>query len=74
MSYERAKALGLKIKYNQVAELNEAFAAQSLPVVKDLGLMDRMDTTLNLDGGATLGLSTMCIDLGQRITTVVERV
>jgi hypothetical protein len=43
-------------------------------VVKDLGLMDRMDTTLNLDGGATLGLSTMCIDLGQRITTVVERV
>ena len=43
---------GLKIEDIQVAELNEAFAAQSLPVVKDLGLMDRMDTTVNLNGGA----------------------
>jgi acetyl-CoA acyltransferase len=63
--------------------------------------MDRMDTTVNLNGGAialghplgcsgarittallntmeqsgaTLGLATMCIGLGQGIATVVERV
>ena len=95
------KRAGLKIEDIQVAELNEAFAAQSLPVVKDLGLMDRMDTTVNLNGGAialghplgcsgarittallntmeqsgaTHGLSTMCIGLGQGITTVLQRV
>ena len=91
---------GLEIKSIEVAELNEAFAAQSLPVIKDLGLMERMDETVNLNGGAialghplgcsgarittallnameqkgaTLGLSTMCIGLGQGITTVLER-
>lgn len=40
---------GLKIKDIGIAELNEAFAAQSLSVIKELGIgMDR----LNLDGGA----------------------
>jgi acetyl-CoA acyltransferase len=40
---------GLKIKDIGVAELNEAFAAQSLSVLKELGLpLDRV----NLDGGA----------------------
>ena len=40
---------GLKIKDIGVAELNEAFAAQSLSVIKELGIdMGR----LNLDGGA----------------------
>jgi acetyl-CoA acyltransferase len=94
------KRAGLKMENIEVAELNEAFAAQSLPVVKDLGIMDRMETTVNLNGGAialghplgcsgarittalvnvmeqknaTLGLSTMCIGLGQGITTVLER-
>jgi len=95
------KRAGMKSENIQVAELNEAFAAQSLPVIKDLGLMDRMDTTVNLNGGAialghplgcsgarittallntmeqsgsSVGLATMCIGLGQGISTIVERV
>jgi acetyl-CoA acyltransferase len=94
------KRAGLKIGDIQVAELNEAFAAQSLPVIKDLGLMDVMDDRVNLNGGAialghplgcsgarimttllnamewkdaSLGVATMCIGLGQGITTVLER-
>jgi len=81
-------------------ELNEAFAAQALPVLKGLNLLDKMDEKVNLHGGAialghpfgcsgtritgtllnvmaqnngTLGLSTMCIGLGQGISTIVER-
>ena len=47
-------------------ELNEAFAAQSLPVMKDLKLLDRMDT-VNLNGGAiALGHPLGCS--GARIT------
>jgi acetyl-CoA acyltransferase len=95
------KRARLKIEDVQVFELNEAFAAQSLPVIKDLGLMDTFEDRVNLNGGAialghplgcsgarittalvnvmeqkdaTLGLSTMCIGLGQGITTVLERV
>ena len=33
-------------------ELNEAFAAQSLPVLKDLGLIDKIEEKVNLNGGA----------------------
>jgi acetyl-CoA acyltransferase len=92
---------GLSIKDIEVVELNEAFAAQALPVLKDLDLLDDMETKVNLHGGAialghpfgcsgvritgsllnvmeqkgaTLGISTMCIGLGQGITTIVERV
>ncbi len=81
-------------------ELNEAFAAQALPVLKGLNLLDKMDQKVNLHGGAialghpfgcsgtritgtllnvmqqnngSLGLSTMCIGLGQGISTIVER-
>ncbi len=81
-------------------ELNEAFAAQSLPVLKDLDLLDDMDDKVNVHGGAialghpfgcsgtrisgslltvmeqrdfNVGISTMCIGLGQGITTVMER-
>lgn len=84
----------------EAVELNEAFAAQALPVLKDLKLLDVMDDKVNLHGGAialghpfgcsgtritgslltvmqdrdlTLGVSTMCIGLGQGITTVLER-
>jgi len=32
--------------------LNEAFAAQSLPVMKDLKLLDLADQKANLNGGA----------------------
>jgi len=84
MSAERAQSLGL----------------QPLPVLKDLGLLDKMDEKVNLNGGAialghpfgcsgtritgtllnvmrqregALGVSTMCVGLGQGITTVIER-
>jgi len=92
---------GLGIDDIDFVELNEAFAAQALPVLKDLKLLDRMDEKVNLYGGAialghpfgcsgaricgtllnvmqqnggTLGLATMCIGLGQGISTVLERV
>lgn len=92
---------GLSIEDIDVVELNEAFAAQALPVLKDLNLLDAMEDKVNLYGGAialghpfgcsgtritgtllsvmqdkdaTLGVSTMCIGLGQGITTIVERV
>ena len=94
------KQLGLTIKDIECVELNEAFAAQALPVLKDLNLLDDIEQKVNLHGGAialghpfgcsgtritgsllnvmqerdmTLGVSTMCIGLGQGITTVVER-
>lgn len=43
---------GLSIEDIQLWELNEAFAAQSLPVLKDLGLLDKMDEIVNVNGGA----------------------
>ncbi|MEJ2444742.1 MAG: acetyl-CoA C-acyltransferase FadA [Exilibacterium sp.] len=82
-------------------ELNEAFAAQSLAVLKDLELLDKVDEKVNQYGGAIalghpfgcsgvritgtllsvmqekgsrLGVATMCIGLGQGITTILERV
>ncbi|OZG71259.1 3-ketoacyl-CoA thiolase [Hahella sp. CCB-MM4] len=94
------KRAGLKVEDIDFWELNEAFAAQSLPVIKDLKLMDVMEEKVNLKGGAialghplgcsgaristtllnvmaekggTLGVSTMCIGLGQGIATVWER-
>ena len=94
------KDLGLSMADIDAVELNEAFAAQALPVLKDLKLLDDMDSKVNLYGGAialghpfgcsgtrisgtllsvlqdrsmTLGLATMCIGLGQGISTVFER-
>ena len=91
---------GLSLDDIDYVELNEAFAAQAIPVLKDLNLLDRMDDKVNLYGGAialghpfgcsgtrisgtllnvmqqkdlTLGVSTMCIGLGQGISTVLER-
>jgi acetyl-CoA acyltransferase len=58
-----------KLKMNQIGivELNEAFAAQSLPVIKDLGLLGEMDKKVNLNGGAiALGHPLGCS--GARIT------
>ncbi|MBT4790024.1 MAG: acetyl-CoA C-acyltransferase FadA [Halobacteriovoraceae bacterium] len=46
------KKAGLTTKDIQLWELNEAFAAQSLPVLKDLGLTDTADETVNVNGGA----------------------
>lgn len=95
------KKAGLTIGDIDCVELNEAFAAQSLPVLKDLGLLEVIEEKVNLRGGAialghplgcsgtritttllnnmeeqgaTLGLATMCIGLGQGIATVLERV
>lgn len=92
---------GLSVQDIDLFELNEAFAAQALAVMKGLDILDVLDDKVNLNGGAialghplgcsgaristtlinlmerndaTLGLATMCIGLGQGITTVYERV
>lgn len=58
---------GLTIEDIDYVELNEAFAAQSLPVIKDLGLSDVMEAKVNLNGGAiALGHPLGCS--GSRIT------
>lgn len=46
------KRADMKIDDIGVFEFNEAFAAQSLPVLKELKLMDNMDQKVNLNGGA----------------------
>ncbi len=72
-SKKALKKAGLKIDDIQVFELNEAFAAQSLPCVKDLGLTERMEETCNLNGGAiALGHPLGCS--GARITTALMNV
>lgn len=60
----------MKIEDVDLFELNEAFAAQSLPVLKDLGLLDAMDSKVNLNGGAiALGHPLGCS--GARIMTTL---
>lgn len=95
------KRAGMEIGDIDRIELNEAFAAQSLSVMKNLKLMDVAEEKVNLKGGAialghplgcsgaritttllnileqqdqTIGLSTMCIGMGQGISTIIERV
>jgi acetyl-CoA acyltransferase len=64
------KRAGLKLDDIQLIELNEAFAAQGLAVLKDLGLLDTMDERVNLNGGAiALGHPLGCS--GARITTTL---
>lgn len=64
------KRAGLSIDDIDLIELNEAFAAQSLPCVKDLGLMDKVDEKVNLNGGAiALGHPLGCS--GARISTTL---
>lgn len=64
------KRAGLSIDDMDVVELNEAFAAQSLPCAKDLGLLDKMDEKVNLNGGAiALGHPLGCS--GARISTTL---
>ena len=59
----------MKIKDIDLWELNEAFAAQSLPVLKDLQLNDELDK-VNLNGGAiALGHPLGCS--GARIVTTL---
>ncbi|NWO11819.1 acetyl-CoA C-acyltransferase FadA [Chromohalobacter salexigens] len=67
------KSAGLSIDDIQTVELNEAFAAQSIPVLKDLGLRERMDDAVNLHGGAiALGHPLGCS--GARICTTLLNV
>ena len=69
-SLKALKKAGLKIDDIECVELNEAFAAQSLPVMKDLNLLDVADDKVNLRGGAiALGHPLGCS--GTRITTTL---
>lgn len=64
------KRAGLSIDDIGLVEVNEAFAAQSLPVLKDLKLLDNMDDKVNLNGGAiALGHPLGCS--GARISTTL---
>ena len=92
---------GLTMSDIDTVELNEAFAAQAIPVLKELELLEKMDDKVNLNGGAialghpfgcsgtritttllnvmeqrdtNIGLATMCIGMGQGISTIIERV
>lgn len=51
-THKALKRAGLTTKDIELWELNEAFAAQSLPVLKDLGLLENMDKNVNVNGGA----------------------
>jgi len=91
---------GLTLQDMSVIELNEAFAAQSLACLRELGIADD-DSRVNPNGGAIalghpLGMSgarliltamreleetggryalcTMCVGVGQGMTTIIERV
>ena len=60
----------MKLQEIELWELNEAFAAQSLPVLKDLQLRDQIEKKVNLNGGAiALGHPLGCS--GARITTAL---
>ncbi|EKE68044.1 3-ketoacyl-CoA thiolase [Gallaecimonas xiamenensis 3-C-1] len=64
------KRAGLSVSDIDLFELNEAFAAQSLPCVKDLGLADQVEDKVNLNGGAiALGHPLGCS--GARISTTL---
>ncbi|MGR0277535.1 acetyl-CoA C-acyltransferase FadA [Marinomonas dokdonensis] len=72
-SKKALKRAGLTIADIEIAELNEAFAAQSIPVLKDLGLLDVVDQKVNLNGGAiALGHPLGCS--GTRISTTLLNV
>lgn len=95
------KRAGLSLADVELAEFNEAFAAQALSCIRALDLEDKADDMINLNGGAialghplgcsgtritgtllnlmeqrdvNVGLATMCIGLGQGISTIIERV
>lgn len=69
-SQKALKKAGLSMNDIDCIELNEAFAAQSLAVLKDLQLADAVDDKVNLRGGAiALGHPLGCS--GTRITTTL---
>ena len=63
------KRAGMSLNDMQTIELNEAFAAQSLAVIKSMGLQDKQDI-ININGGAiALGHPLGCS--GARITVTL---
>lgn len=67
------KRAGLSINDIQTVELNEAFAAQGLSVLKGLNLLDQAEAKVNHNGGAiALGHPLGCS--GARITTTLLNV
>ena len=69
-THKALKKAGLTVQEIGLFELNEAFAAQVLPCIKDLGLMEQMDERINLNGGAiALGHPLGCS--GTRISTTL---
>jgi acetyl-CoA acyltransferase len=65
-----AEKAGLTTSDIDLFEMNEAFAAQILPCIKDLGLMEQIDEKINLNGGAiALGHPLGCS--GTRISTTL---
>ena len=99
-SKKALKRAGLSLDDIDYFELNEAFAAQSLAVIKEMKLSERTDA-INIKGGAIalghplgcsgaritgalahilneqdaqFGLATMCVGMGQGVTTIIERV
>ena len=94
------RSAGLDMDEIDCVELNEAFAAQALSILKGMKLLDNLDDKVNLNGGAialghpfgcsgvritgtllsvlkqksgTYGLATMCIGMGQGISTIIQR-
>ncbi|WP_216940521.1 acetyl-CoA C-acyltransferase FadA [Acinetobacter sp. BY419] len=71
-THKALKRAGLAISDIQTFELNEAFAAQGLSVLKGLGIYDQQDR-VNINGGAiALGHPLGCS--GARITTTLLNV
>ena len=69
-SQKALKKAGLTVSDIDCVELNEAFAAQALPVLRDLSLLDVVEDKVNLRGGAiALGHPLGCS--GTRITTTL---
>lgn len=72
-SEKALKQAGLSIDDLDVVEINEAFAAQTLAVIKGLRLQDVIDDKVNLNGGAiALGHPLGCS--GTRISTTLINV
>ena len=66
---------GITLAQLDVIELNEAFAAQGLAVLRQLGLRDDDPRVNQLHRiGGRYALCTMCIGVGQGIAIVIERV
>lgn len=99
-SQKALKQAALSLADIEYFELNEAFAAQSLAVLTEMGMMDRMDH-VNVNGGAIAlghplgcsgaritgalahilcqnnsryGMATMCVGMGQGVSTILERI